>query len=299
MERIAATQLVSCGATVGEGPVYDPATEALFWVDIPVGRLWRYDIRAQKLASREVGEPLGCLAPIEGGGWLLAARRGLLVLAGWNGSPVLWRPIEPDLPTQSNDGKCDRHGRFYVGTASHDPAQKGSLYRVDIDGTVHGLIGGIGMANGLDWTPDERSFYYVDSLSQAVTRYDWEAERGVPRSPAPFVAVPRTVGIPDGLTVDSEGCVWLAVWGAGEVRRYDSTGRLIGVVSVPTPNVSSCTFGGDAMSDLYITTAAQGTNESVDPSAGHVFVASTTTTGQHRKPFPRRAVAAWLNGGSP
>lgn len=288
--------LVHCRAEVGEGPVYDPASDTLYWVDIPAGQLWRWDRTSRDVGYREIGEPLGSVALIDGGGFLLAARRGVLVLAGWHDLPVLWQPVEPGRATQFNDGRCDADGRFVAGTAAHDPRFTGALYRVDPDGSTAALVDGIGMSNGLDWSPDGHWFYHVDTIAQTVNRYRWDAAAGVPSDPEPFIVVPPGDGLPDGLTVDSEGCLWLAVWGAGEVRRYTPGGGLLGAVTVPTPNVSSCAFGGPHGNELYITTAAQAAPQYGREGrlAGDVFVVTTPIRGQRRTPFPRHGIPAEL-----
>ncbi|WP_162606250.1 SMP-30/gluconolactonase/LRE family protein [Jiangella asiatica] len=287
-----AASLAQCHAEVGEGPVYDPVSESLYWVDIPAGRLWRWNRSERSVSYVTVGEPLGSFALIEGGGFLLAARRGILVLPGWTDLPRLWQPVEEDLATQFNDGKCDPSGRFVAGTAAVDPRFTGALYRVDHDGTTEQLFDGIGMSNGLDWSPDGALFYHVDTLSQTVWRYDWDQATGVPRHPVPFIQIPSGDGLPDGLCVDIEGCLWLAVWGAGEVRRYAPDGRPLGSVSVPTPNVTSCTFGGPRGNRLFITTAAQAapSHGRAAHLAGDVFAISTPVRGQRRKPFPRSGI---------
>lgn len=291
-----ATPAVHCHAEVGEGPVYDPSTDTLYWVDIPAGHLWRWSRVDGSMAYRTVGEPLGSVALVEDGGFLLATRRGILVLPSWTDIPRLWCPVEPELATQFNDGKCDARGRFVAGTAAIDPRFTGALYRIDHDGSVHRLLGDVGMSNGLDWSPGGEFFYYVDSLSQTVCRYEWDADAGVPHHPEPFIEIPSSDGLPDGLCVDGDGCVWLAVWGAGEVRRYAPDGRLLGAITVSTPNVTSCTFGGPRGNELFITTAAMAAPDhgSASRYAGDVFVVTTPVQGQRRTPFPRSSIPADL-----
>ncbi|WP_116950172.1 SMP-30/gluconolactonase/LRE family protein [Jiangella endophytica] len=288
--------LVHCRADVGEGPVYDPASDTLYWVDAPAGHLWRWDHASRDVAYREIGETLGSMALIDGGGFLLAARRGVLVLPGWNGLPSLWRQVEPDHATRFNDGRCDPDGRFVAGTAAHDPRFTGTLYRLDPDGGVAALVDGIGISNGLDWSPDGHWFYHVDTIAQTVNRYRWDAAAGVPSEPEVLIEVPSGDGLPAGLTVDAEGCLWLAVRGAGEVRRHTPDGRLLGAVAVPTPNVSGCAFGGPHRNELYITTAAQAAPQYGREGrlAGDVFVVTTPVRGQRRVPFPRHGIPAEL-----
>jgi L-arabinonolactonase len=268
-------------AEVGECPLFDPATGVLYGVDIPRGRLWRWDTGDNRFDYRDFGEPLGSLALVDGGGYLLATRSGVHTLAEWDAQPQLLCPLEPNRPTQCNDGKCDPRGLFVIGTASTDQSCDGALYAVGHDGTVRQLIDGIGMSNGLDWSPDGRWLYYVDSLAGSVTRFAWDADPPRLCDPAVLVSLAPSDGLPDGLTVDAEGCLWIAVWGAGEVRRYDPAGKLKGTVSVPTPNVTSCAFRGES-TELFITTAATGVAES-DPGyelAGSIFVARTGVSGR-------------------
>lgn len=284
--------LVACRAEVAEGPIYDTRSCTLFWVDIPAGHLWQYELPTGKSLFRKIGQPLGSIALIEGGGFLLAAEMGLLVLPDWAGTPQLWQSVEPELPTQFNDGKCDTRGRFVAGTASRLPGHAGTLYRIDTDGTKHQLFNGIGMSNGLDWSPDDRFFYHVDTSAQTVTRYLWDSDAGVPHDPILFIDIPSNQGLPDGLSIDQQGYLWLAVWGSGQVRRYSPEGQLVETITLPTPNVSSCTFGGPNLSDLYITTAAQSSagRAKSDAIAGDIFVVNTTCRGQDRPAFPRQSI---------
>ncbi|GAA1137114.1 SMP-30/gluconolactonase/LRE family protein [Kribbella jejuensis] len=281
------TVLVHCGCTVGEGPLYDETTQTLYWVDIPRGVLWRYSFRSGSADFCEVGEPAGSLCPAGDDGFVIAARRGFLHLERWDAEPILWRPVEHDLPTQFNDGKCDSRGRFLAGTAAFEGKCPGALYCLDSDGTVTRLISGVGMSNGLDWSPDDRLFYHVDSETRAVTRYSWDADDGVPHNPEALITLTAAEGLPDGLSVDADGYLWIAVWGGSQVRRYDPAGRLVGRILLPTPNVSSCTFGGPDLSDLFITTAAAG----VAPDspgweyAGSLFMVPAVGRGQARKAF--------------
>lgn len=300
MKHLASARpLVSCHAEVGESPLYDADTHTLCWVDIPTGRLWRCDLATREAAAREIGEPVGSVALIEGGGLLLAARHAILILPHWDADPVSWQQVKLEPGTQFNDGKCDARGRFFAGTAAHDPEVKGTLYRIGHDGSPKILLQDIGMSNGMDWSPDDRFFYYVDSLAGTVTRYDWDADAGVPHGPSPFIEIARGEGLPDGLTIDAEGFVWLAVWGSGQVRRYDPDGRLAHAITLSTPNITSCAFGGQDLSELYITTASVGVPQEGGAGrlAGDVFVAETTTRGQRRPMFPRLGLPAAIREG--
>ena len=148
------------------------------------------------------------------------------------------------------------------------------------------MLGGVGLSNGLDWTDDRKLFYYADSNIGRVNMYDTDPDTGALSGQRPFVTVPEADGVPDGLTLDAEGCVWLAVWDAGEVRRYTPDGRLDTVVRVPARQVTSVTFGDDDLATLYITTARKGftpADERAQPGAGHIFACRPGVTG--RPPF--------------
>lgn len=283
--------LVRCRCEVGESPVYDETTQTLYWVDIPRGLLWRHSLSTGDTDSCEVGEPVGSMCLTADGGLLIAARRGFLRLEQWCAKPILWRPVEPDLPTQFNDGKCDARGRFLAGTVAPQGECPGALYRLDDSGGISRLIDGLGMSNGLDWSPDDRFFYHVDSAPRTVTRYAWDADDGVPHSPEPLIALSQAEGLPDGLTVDLDGFLWLAVWSGSQVRRYDPLGRLVDTIPLPTPNVASCTFGGPELSDLFVTTAAMDVapDNAGWANAGDTFVIPAAGHGQARHAFPAPA----------
>jgi sugar lactone lactonase YvrE len=185
-----------------------------------------------------------------------------LVDATW----TQWQPVgaQRALPSavRSNDGACDPRGRFLAGTMGHhEEPDLGSVWRLDPrrdDGSLPEpttVIQRTTVSNGIDWSPDASTMYFVDSATQRVDAYDYDVRTGVPSDPRPFVTVPVEQGCPDGLTVDADGCVWVALWDGGQVRRYDPRGQLIGVVTVPVPRVTSCTFGGPDLGDLYVTTA--------------------------------------------
>jgi sugar lactone lactonase YvrE len=279
--------LVNCRCEVGEGPLYDEVTQTLYWVDIPRGLLWRHSFATGAVDCCHLGEPVGSLCLVADGGFVVAARRGFLRLERWGTEPVLWRPVERDLPTQFNDGKCDARGRFLAGTVAYQGECPGALYRLDGSGAISRLIDGLGMSNGLDWSPDDRLFYYVDSVTRTLTRYDWDADDGVPHSPEPLIKLAEAEGLPDGLAVDADGFLWLAVWGGSQVRRYDPLGRLVDTILLPTPNVASCTFGGAELSDLFVTTAAMGLSpgDAGWKYAGSTFVIPAAGQGQARHTF--------------
>jgi sugar lactone lactonase YvrE len=243
-------------AELGEGPCWDAGSQSLYWVDIPAARVHRLSATGVH-SSWDVGCRAGAVVPRASGGLVVAAGNAFLSLDPLTGA-VAELAVAPGLPdTRMNDGKCDRAGRFYAGTMAADESPgKGSFYRLDPDLGVTEIYTGIGISNGLGWSPDDRLMYYIDSLDYRVDVLDYDPETGQLGERVPFVTLGSGDVMPDGMAVDAEGGIWVAVWGGGVIQRYDSGGRLTGVVRVPAANVTSCAFGGPDLGTLYITTAA-------------------------------------------
>ena len=181
--------------------------------------------------------------------------------------------VEADRPeNRMNDGKSDSRGRFWAGTMGLDARPgAGALYRLDPSGRVRTMVSPVGLSNGLGWSPDERRMYYADSLAHRVDVFDYEPEEGLISNRATLAEVPAEVGLPDGLCVDVEGFVWLAVFGAGEVRRYSPEGGLERTLRLPVSKVTCPAFGGERLDELYITSAGEGVDPAREPHAGGLF----------------------------
>lgn len=267
-------------AELGEGPCWDAASQSLFWVDIPAERVHRLSA-AGVHSSWDVGRPAGAVVPRASGGLVVAAGHEFLSLDPLTGTvtELATAPARPG--TRMNDGKADLAGRFYAGTMADDESPgKGSLYRLDTDHAVTEIYTGVGISNGIGWSPDNSLMYYIDSLAYRVEVLDYDAATGQMGERRPFVRLGSGDVMPDGLATDSEGGVWVAVWGGGVIQRYDSDGRLTGVVRVPATNVTSCTFGGPDLDLLYITTAA-----GPGRSAGSVFSCDCGVRGLQTFPY--------------
>jgi sugar lactone lactonase YvrE len=269
------------GLELGEGPCWDAATGALYWIDGPPGRVHRLDVGGLH-ACWEAGQPVGAVFPRAGGGLLVAARDGFLALDPGTGAVGLLAPVEPDRPgNKLNDGACDRAGRLYAGTMAADESPgAGALYRLDPDLTVTQLVTGVGISNGIGWSPDDRLMYYSDSLAYRVDVFDYDPATGAITGRRPFAPVGGGEVMPDGLAVDAEGGVWVAQWGGSVLARYDPGGRLDATVSFPHANVTSCAFGGPGLDRLYVTTAAGPGN-----AAGGLFVLRPGVAGLPGYPF--------------
>lgn len=273
-----------------EGPFWSADTARLGWVDIMAGRLWLAGYDGAELVDPrryEVGQPLGAVAPASGGGWLLAVGAGFAHLSAEGKLTEIATVAEVER-VRMNDGKCDPAGRMWAGTMAYDAATgQGAFYRLGLDGAVETILPEVTISNGLDWSPDRRTMYYIDTPTGRIDAFDYDTATGAATGRRALVAVDG--GNPDGMTVDDEGCLWVAMWGASQVRRYDPTGRLLGTVRVPVTNVSSCCFGGPDRSTLFITTSQVGL-ATPEPDAGRIFQVAAGVSGPpaaaYRGPLP-------------
>jgi sugar lactone lactonase YvrE len=271
---------VRANARLAEGPRWDAATRRLLWVDIEGCELHVLDSGEDR--SIALDAMVGAAAPTTGDAALvaLADRLALVDLADESVSTLVRLPHGPGM--RSNDGACDAAGRFWLGTMALDVTPgAGALYRYD--GTLQRVLDGVTLSNGLGWTRDDTRMYYIDSPAQTVDVFDFELASGGLAERRPFISIEKSDGIPDGLTVDDEGGIWVALYGGSCVRRYDEGGRLDAVLDVPAENVTSCCFGGDDGRSLFVTTAAPDgnvyvTQPGVSGPPAHVFHAGGTRT---------------------
>jgi sugar lactone lactonase YvrE len=243
--------------TLPEGPYWDGVAGGLYWVDIPAGRVHFLDESGGQ-RTWAAGQPVAAAAGRACGGLVLAVRDGFAALDLATGQTSVLAGVEPDRPdTRMNDGACDRAGRFFAGTKAEDDAPgAGALYRLDPDHVVSLVVADVTISNGIGWSPDEQLMYYVDSPTRRVDVFDYDPASGAIGGRRPFARLPSAGAMPDGLAVDAEGGVWVALWGGSAVHRYDAAGRLDQVVEVPHVNVTSCAFGGPGLDLLYVTAAA-------------------------------------------
>lgn len=268
---------------IGESPVWDGREHRLYWVDIPNGELRWLEMTSGRVDSLCIGEPLGFAALHDGGGLVLGMATGLRLCRGRTLDPKpLWVPPDLDSSRRMNDGSCDPAGRVVFGTTAKEPGRtKGTLWSFASSDGPRVVVPGTGMSNGLGWTADGGRLYHVDTETGQLAAFDYDVDRGIAQRRQVLHVVAPTQGLPDGLAVDADGCVWLAVWGAGEVRRLAPDGRVIGCVRVPTPNATSCAFSGQNLDQLFITTAQSGTDAGrQDAGAGRLFVADPRVQGQ-------------------
>ncbi len=270
-------------AEVAEGPVWDVKAGQLVWVDIPRGEIHRFDPTEGTDQVTQVGQPVGAVALRERGGLLLAVRDGFAELA--DGQLRMIAEVESDRPeNRMNDGKVDPAGRFWAGTMALDSAPgAGALYRLDTNRSVETMLTGLTISNGIDWSPDGTTMYFIDSTQRTVTAYAYDRHTGAISEPRTVIEIPPDDGMPDGMTVDSEGCLWVAIWGGSAVRRYAPDGTQLTRVELPASQVTSCAFGGAHLRDLYITTASVGLSAAEragQPHAGALFCVRTEVGGR-------------------
>ena len=289
----AAELVLNVRAELGEGPMWDAASGTLYWVDLFAGLVHRYQPASGLTGSVEVGEIIGCVVPRQSGGLLAATTTGIYHLDPATGAKTRVSAIEADRPeTHFNDGKVDPAGRFWFGSIAVDRTTDvlGDLYSLEPNLTVTHRLHGVDNTNGMDWSPDGRTMYYIDSLTRQVTAYDYDAASGAIANPRPLVTLPEGTGVPDGMTVSVDGTLWVAHWGGARVTRWHpATGALLQTIAVPANLTTSCAFAGPALDELYITTARYQepiTALAAQPFAGGLFRYRTNTKGRPAAVFP-------------
>jgi len=265
-----------------EGPVWSDAWGGLRWVDMLAGDV--LSLGAGGVSRRHVGAVAAALRPRAGGGAVIAVERGFALEAP-DGTlttlPELWR----DPAVRMNDGGCDPDGRFYCGSMAYDARTgAGTLYRLAPGGEVEPVLREVTISNGLDWSPDGRTAYYADTATGAVSSFDYDPEHGL-TARRTFAEIASGDGAPDGLTVDAEGGVWVALYGGGAVHRYAPSGVLDAVVELPVTKVTACTFGGPGLDRLFITTSRENLPDGAEPQAGSLFTCTPGVRGRPVRPF--------------
>jgi sugar lactone lactonase YvrE len=269
-------QLTDPVAYHGEGPVWSDRWGGLRWVDMLAGDILSLNADGT-VGRRHVGSIAAAVRPRRQGGAVIGVERGF-ALEDAEGTVTELTELWTDDSVRLNEGGCDPDGRFYCGSMAYDQAPGAArLYRLDPDLSVQVVLDGVTVSNGLDWSPDGSLVYYNDTATHQVSVFDYDAGSGLTGRRV-FAEVD---GRPDGLSVDSQGGVWVALSDRGLVHCYAPDGNLIEVVDVPAKKVTACTFGGDALDELVITTSREGLEPGEDPLAGSVFRA---TPGVHGIP---------------
>ena len=266
-------------ATLGEGPVWDERTGTLYWIDILNKRIY-----ANRDVFLESDETIGCHALRKNGGLIFTKRASVWTCEPDSSNLTLVHALT-DEPANNrfNDGKCDPRGRFLAGTMDMgETAPNGSLYSFD-GNSVTKLFCNVTISNGLAWSPDYKTLYYIDTPSHEVKAFDYDLENGATGNVRVVITISESLGHPDGMTSDTQGNLWIAMWGGAKVTKWNpNTGQLLEQIPVPAKNVSSCVFGGKNMNELFLTSARVGLDEDTlrqYPLTGGVFRLETNVEG--------------------
>jgi sugar lactone lactonase YvrE len=265
---------VRAQADLGEGPTWDADAQRLIWIDILGSRVHTYDPVSGRRTVMVTEQHVGAAKPRAGGGLVVNLRDGVGLygpdanFGGLGGFRWLYREVVPGR--RANDAAVAPDGALWAGTMRYDEARGGgTLSRFAPDGTVETVLDDVAVSNGTGWSPDGRLMYYIDSPTRRIDVFDFDGQRATGRRQ--LAIIEEGAGWPDGLTVDADGCVWVALWDGGAVRRYTPAGELDRVVELPTPRPTACAFGGRNLTDLYITTARTGL-AAPHPLSGSVLV---------------------------
>ncbi|MFF2507790.1 SMP-30/gluconolactonase/LRE family protein [Streptomyces sp. NPDC058067] len=259
---------VRAEAALGEGPTWDTAAQRLIWVDVLGSRVHTYDPGSGRRTVMATEQHVGAAKPREGGGLVVNLRDGV-GLYGADGFRWLHREVAPGR--RGNDAAVAPDGALWAGTMRYDEAPGGgTLTRFAPDGTAHTFLADVTVSNGIGWSPDGRLMYYIDTPTRRIDVFDVGDDQ-LPVNRRVLAVVDEAAGFPDGLTVDADGCVWVALWDGGAVRRYAPSGAVDRVVELPVRRPTACAFGGAELADLYITTARTGL-EAPHPLSGSVLV---------------------------
>ena len=250
-------------AMPGEGSIWQPKENKLYWIDIEGKALHIYDPATKEDKQFPLGSRVGTVVPVQNGVALVALQSGIQKINTKTGElSFVNNPLPDTVNLRFNDGKCDPAGRFWVGTMALDSRRKGAaLYRMDKDKSIHQMLDSVTISNGIVWTADKKTMYYNDTPTGTIQGFDYDDKTGDITNRRVVVRIPRGGGGPDGMTIDADGNLWVALWGSGSVGKFNpQTGELLQKIIVPAPNVSSCAFGGKDLDILYITTARAGAN---------------------------------------
>ena len=285
----------SIPAVLGEGVMWHPARNSLFWLDITGRKVFETLPGREETRSLQLDQMVTAVAPTDDGKLVAALHRGIYLLDPDTGTVAEYaRPTSFDHQhLRFNDGKCDPAGRFWAGTMGlNNEREVGCLYRIDAKRSISVMRERITCSNGLAWSADAKTLYYIDSPTRCVQAFDFEVATGVLSNHRVAIAFTESDGLPDGCTIDAEDRLWVAHWGGSKVTCWDPVrAQLLDTLHLPVSQVTSCAFGGPNFDTLFITTAAIGLNEAqkkAEPEAGFLFSAKTGTRGRAAHVFAPR-----------
>ena len=264
---------------LSEGPRWYDDRQELLWVDILGCRFLRATLTAdggaEQVQSTDLDRHVGAVAPVAGGGYVLAAGQGFLFVDDGGSIRELAQPEACNTKVRMNDGACDPQGRFWAGTMAYDESPgAGTLYRLELDGRCSTVLTGLTISNGIGWSPDGATMYLSDSGAGSVDAFDFDQPSGAISGRRTLVHIDRPGVAPDGLTVDEQGDIWVGLYGGWAVNRYRSDGSLRATVDIPVAQATSCAFGGADRRTLFVTTGRERLDPDAlerQPDAGRVF----------------------------
>ncbi|MCS6968297.1 MAG: SMP-30/gluconolactonase/LRE family protein [Cytophagales bacterium] len=288
---IEAQPILAAGALLGEGAFWHHQRQQLWWIDIEKGLLHLFTPASNSWQTYSMGKRIGTVVPDKEGNAIVALQDGIFRYNFSQQTFQLLAAPEKDKPqNRFNDGKCDPVGRLWAGTMAIDGSgRNGALYCLEGEGKITKKIDSVGISNGIVWTSDSKQMYYIDTPTGQVCAYDYDAQTGQIRFSKVAVEIPQGAGYPDGMAIDSENMIWVALWEGGGVMRFNpKTGKpLLKVITPGAWRVTSCAFGGEHLNELYITTASIGLTQEQKkqyPNSGHVF--KVTLQGIKGVPMP-------------
>ena len=265
--------IVDYACHVGENPTWHKDEQALYWLDIPQGRIFRYDPQSERSELFVEGAVVGGMTIQQDGNLLLFMEAGRISLLKGDHLATVVEHVAAEADKRFNDVIATPSGTVFCGTLSYLEGGTGSLYHLSRDRTLTKVVDGVGIANGMGFSPDLSHFYFTDSLpARKIYRYDYNREEDSLHGATPFAHLPAESGLPDGLTIDAEGFVWSACWGGGKVIRFTPAGDIDYEIEIPgAKQISSAAFGGPDYTDLYVTTAGGDDKEANGENAGALF----------------------------
>ena len=278
-------------AELGEGAFWNHKTQRLYWIDIEGKKLHIFDPATKTNRSFDTPSRIGTVVPANATEAMVALEDGIHIINIETGLLTMYAEIENDIPdNRMNDGKCDPAGRLWSGTM-HMPqtSANGTVYMIAGDGSYKSMIDSVTISNGIVWTKDAKTMYYIDTPTGYVRAYDYDNTTGAITNERKVIEVPEKIGYPDGMAIDNEDKLWIGLWNGNKVARYDPlTGKMMSSIDVPAHNVTACAFGGPNLDTLYITTArvdmADAELDSL-PLSGSLFKAVPGITGVNSAQF--------------
>lgn len=271
------------GSTVGEGPIWDEISQHLVWIDVLEGKVFFYSPTQRSQKTIEIKSHVGAVAFDSNHNLVIAQRDGISRLSRSTGEITYLRKIIESTEIRFNDGSVDRAGRFVVGSMGYQPTEdSGTLYSYSLSGELKTLIPKVGISNGVCWNSDSSAMYYIDSLTNSIQVFEYNLESGAISNGKVLMKFDMSEGTPDGMTIDTDGNLWVAMWGGAKVVVVNPDGITVARIPFPVTNVTSLTFGGADMSTLFVTTARYTLSAQAlmnEPLAGSLFSIKTSSRG--------------------